>query len=173
MTLLIEAWNKSECVLVHTINNESALYLIAGIYLMMRFKWSVNKVIDYLCVKQPWFYIVPQFHKALCLLEDLLRLKYQNEVTGDWELNREMSKHETIITHTFINTRIPPIEYKMRNNLDTSIPRNNRNANQKSNTYNNVDGSNKKTTKILWADLANDKKPLTEIIVNKIIDHGK
>lgn len=151
-------------------------------YLMMRFKWTVNKAIEYIWVKQPWFYIVPQLHKALCLLEDLLRLKHRGEVTGDWDLNRQMNKQETIITHTFINTRIPPLENNkqggfkdkktIRSNIESTVPKNNRNSSKKSNTYNeNIDGCIKAKTRILWADLAKNKRPLAEIIDSDEIDH--
>ena len=106
LNLLIQVLNKSEWVLVHGISNGSVIYLVAGIYLMMRFKWTINKTIDYLWVKQPWFYIAPHFHKALCFLEDTLKAKYKTEISGSWDLNRKMKKQEQIITHTFINTRI-------------------------------------------------------------------
>ena len=57
-----------------------------------------------------------------------------------------MNKQEKIITYTFINTRIPYLENDKQSdpndnkmiqyNIESTVPKNNRNSNQKSNTYN-------------------------------------
>lgn len=177
--------NKSECVLVHGINNESVLYLVAGIFLMMKFRWTARKAIEYMCIKQPCFYIVPQFQNVLQLLEDLLKLKYNNEISDEWNLANVKTKDEMIVTNTFINTRIYPIEETagqgdtnsntFRQKLENNIPPNNRNIGQKSSTYNNPvnDGPQKQSTRLKWRDQDVSKKPLIEIIVNKALDKAK
>ena len=116
---------------------------------MMKFKWTVNKVLDYLCVKQPCFYIVPQYHHVLQLLENLLKMKFKEDVSEEWNLARIKTKEEMIITNTYLNTRILPEEEKkeieeeekesitFREQIESSMPRNNRNIENKSSTYNN------------------------------------
>ena len=42
----------------------------------------------------------------MLFVEDLIKDKFKNEVCGSWDLNKKMKRHELIITHTFINTRI-------------------------------------------------------------------
>lgn len=97
-------------------------------------------------MKQPCFYIVPQFHNVLQLLEDLLKLKYNNEISDEWDLSKVKSKDEMIVTNTYINTRIyPPAEESkdipsntFRKQIENNMPPNNRNVSQKSSTYNNA-----------------------------------
>jgi len=125
------------------------IYLVACIYLMMKFKWAVKKAIEYLCVKQPCFYLAQQFFNFLRVLEDFLKMKYKDEVNYDWDVSRKMAKQELIITHTYINTRIAPIEKQdgaendntVKARIETSVPKNNRNSNQKVNTYDKVKDS--------------------------------
>lgn len=129
---------------------------------MMKFKWSVNKAIDYLCVKQPCFYIVPQFLKILNLLEDLLKVKYPDELSNQWDYSKVKTKDEMLITNTYINTRIYPNEENkkveemnpstFRKEMEIKIPKNNRNENQKSSTFSSESLVQKPTTKIRWRD---------------------
>ncbi|CAI2359594.1 unnamed protein product [Moneuplotes crassus] len=159
-----QSLKKSECVLIHCINNESILYLVAGLFLMLKFKWSVNKAIQYMCLKQPCFYIVPQYYKALQKLENLMRTKYQEDVSDVWDLHKIRSKEEMVITNTYINTRIAPgnnlaqpaEEEKesstFREQLQNNVPQNNRNLNQKSSTYNNEIKASKPTSRIKFKE---------------------
>ena len=168
---------KSEWVLVHGISNGSVIYLVAGIYLMMRFKWTVNKAIEYLWVKQPWFYIAPHFHKALYFLEGIIKSKNSSEISGTWDLTREMKKQEQIITHTFINTRIasePPqrenIDLEIKSKIESNIPSSNRNQKPRINSFSENDGNKRR---IQWMDQGKDRLPLAQVIVNKHHGYGK
>lgn len=158
-----QSLKKSECVLVHGINNESVLYLVAGIFLMMKFKWSVNKSIQYLWIKQPWFYIVPQYYQILQQLEGVMRARNPEEITEEWDLNKIRTKEEMIITNTYINTRLAPEEgddnkeeekdsNTFREQIQTQMPKNNRNLNQKSSTYSNEIKTTKPTTRIRFRE---------------------
>ena len=90
------------------------------------------------------------------------------------------SKEEMIITNTYINTRIPPEEEKkqveeekdpstFRKQLENNIPKNNRNVNQKSSTYNNELKSVKPTTKIKWREQLQGKKNLLFYFIFQIL----
>lgn len=141
---------------------------------MMKFKWSVNKAIDYLCVKQPCFYLVPQFLKVLNLLEDMLKLKYPEELSNQWDYSKVSTKDEMLITNTYINTRIfPNEEIKKEEGIDSNtyrkeiegkMPKNNRNVNQKSSTFNSDSVVPKPTTKIRWRDQVENNKPIQDLI---------
>lgn len=115
----------------------------------------------------------------LQLLEDLLKLKYNGEVSDEWDLTKVKNKEEMIITNTYVNTRIYPIDEaqndidqkSFRNQIETNMPKNNRNAATKSNTFNSTGKEESKQTpgtRLIWKDQAGVNKSLTEVIVNKI-----
>jgi len=58
------------------------------------------------------------------LLEDLLKLKYNNEISDDWNLTKVKNKEEMIITNTYVNTRIAPSEESKQGEVDANTYRN-------------------------------------------------
>lgn len=121
--------------------------MVAGIYLMLKFKWTVIKTIQYICIKQPCFYIVPQYHAVLQTLENNLCKKFPDQVTNEWDPEKAEldNKQHLYITNTYLNTRIAldsqsGEDEKIQNSngameeIQKRIPRNNRNMNIKSNT---------------------------------------
>ena len=54
--------------------------------------------------------------------------------------------------------------------MDVGSTKNNRNQNQKSNTFIDADPN---ARRIKWIDQSKEKVPLAEVIVNKYLDHGK
>lgn len=100
-------------------------------------------------------------------------------MSDEWDLTKVKNKEEIIISNTYINTRIYPTEEtpsdidqkSFRGQIETNLPKNNRNVAQKSNTYNstgNEESKQKSGTRLKWQDQTGGQKSLIEVIVNKI-----
>jgi hypothetical protein len=110
-----------------------------------------------------------------------MKLKYPDEISDQWDYSKVKTKDEMIITNTYINTRIFSNENNKeedkdsntyRKEIESKMPVNNRNVNQKSSTYNNDPGLPNPSTKIRWRDQINENKSLYEVI-GKVENNSK
>lgn len=107
--------------------------------------------------------------------------KWPDEITNDWDPERakEDSKQHWYITNTYLNTRLGldsanQEEAKIdaaafKDKIQDNMPKNNRNVNMKSSTFNNTNKAEPEEQKrgIKWVDHVNEKRKLFEVIVDK------
>jgi hypothetical protein len=120
-----------------------------------------------------------------------MKLKYPDQISDQWDYSKVKTKDEMTITNTYINTRIFSNENNKeedndddndndkdkdtntyRKEIESKMPANNRNVNQKSSTYNNDPVIPNPNTKLRWRDQINENKSLYEVI-GKVENNSK
>ena len=104
--------------------------------------------------------------------------KYPDQVTNEWDPAhaKQDSKQHLYITNTYLNTKLALEANSEDKKLDAAgiqdqlqgkVPKNNRNINMKSNTYNDKAKKEEGKGSIRWVDQATDKPQLYDVIVDK------
>ena len=95
---------EGEGLLAHSFKGQNRVCLVVIIYLMKKYKWSLNKSMDYLKSKKNDVEIVPYFYIQLVKFEE--RLKQRGELSNDipWPSTYLLKdREETLICNTYIN----------------------------------------------------------------------
>ena len=95
---------EGEGLLAHSFKGQNRVCLVVIIYLMKKYKWSLNKSMDYLKSKKNDVEIVPYFYIQLVKFEE--RLKQRGELSSDipWPSTYLLKdREETLICNTYIN----------------------------------------------------------------------
>ena len=95
---------EGEGLLAHSFKGQNRVCIVVLIYLMKKYKWSLNKSMDYLKSKKNDVEIVPYFYNQLIKFEE--RLKKRGELSNDipWPSTFLLNdKEETLICNTYIN----------------------------------------------------------------------
>ena len=95
---------EGEGLLAHSFKGQNRVCIVVLIYLMKKYKWSLNKSMDYLKSKKNDVDIVPYFYRQLIKFEE--RLKKRGELSNDipWPSTFLLNdKEETLICNTYIN----------------------------------------------------------------------
>ena len=124
---------KGEGLLAHSLKGQNRVCIVVLIYLMKKYKWSLNKSLQYLKSKKQDVEIPIFFFEQLKQFE--IRLKTRGELTYDvpWEFEGLKDPEEKLLRNTYLNG------VKQEN-------KNNNNNNPKINT-------NKNMRHIMWADI--------------------
>ena len=95
---------EGEGLLAHSFKGQNRVCIVVLIYLMKKYKWSLNKSMDYLKSKKNDVDIVPYFYMQLIKFEE--RLKKRGELNNDipWPSTYLLNdKEETLICNTYMN----------------------------------------------------------------------
>ena len=95
---------EGEGLLAHSFKGQNRVCIVVLIYLMKKYKWSLNKSMDYLKSKKNDVEIVPYFYIQLVKFEE--RLKQRGELNNDipWPSTYLLKdKDETLICNTYMN----------------------------------------------------------------------
>lgn len=87
-----------ESVIVHGIGTQNTSFLVAIIYLMQKFRWTLKKSFEYLLMKRPVLTLDPHIAMLLQGLEHHLTQIY-GELSDDWENLRMNATWEEILAH--------------------------------------------------------------------------
>ena len=95
---------EGEGLLAHSFKGQNRVCLVVLIYLMKKYKWSLNKSLDYLKSKKNDVDIVPYFYAQLVKFEE--RLRKRGELNSDipWPSTFLLKdKDEKLICNTYMN----------------------------------------------------------------------
>ena len=95
---------EGEGLLAHSFKGQNRVCIVVLIYLMKKYKWSLNKSLDYLKSKKNDVEIVPYFYIQLVKFEE--RLRKRGELSNDipWPSTYLLKdKDETLICNTYMN----------------------------------------------------------------------
>ena len=120
---------KGEGILAHSFKGQDRVCIVVLIYLMKKYKWSLNKSMQYLKSKKQDVDIPSFFFEQLKNFEN--RLKQRGELTRDipWEFEDLPDPEEKLLRNTYLN------------GVKIEIKNNNLNPNRKNNLR-----------RIMWAD---------------------
>ena len=120
---------KGEGILAHSFKGQDRVCIVVLIYLMKKYKWSLNKSMQYLKSKKQDVDIPSFFFEQLQNFEN--RLKQRGELTRDipWEFEDLPDPEEKLLRNTYLN------------GVKIEIKNNNLNPNRKNNLR-----------RIMWAD---------------------
>ena len=134
---------EGEGLLAHSFKGQNRVCIVVLIYLMKKYKWSLNKSMDYLKSKKNDVEIVPYFYMQLIKFEE--RLKKRGELNNDipWPSTFLLNdKEEALICNTYMN----------------GLPA------EKDNFQNNKNNNNEVVRHIIWNDENPSQKGPLEII---------
>ena len=105
-----------EGILAHSFNGKNRVCIVALIYLMKKYKWSLPKSLQYLKSKKNDVEITNYFYIQLENFQKRLILK--GELTRDipWEFENLIDDEEKLLRNTYINGLPPNIEVKENEN---------------------------------------------------------
>ena len=131
---------KGEGLLAHSFKGQNRVCIVVLIYLMKKYKWSLNKSMQFLKSKKQDVDIPIYFFEQLKQFEN--RLKSRGELTVDipWEYEGLKDPEEKLLRNTYLNG--VKIEIKNDNkDINNNLLNNNMNIN-----------GNKNIRHIMWAD---------------------
>ena len=111
---------EGEGLLAHSFKGQNRVCIVVLIYLMKKYKWSLNKSMDYLKSKKNDVEIVPYFYKQIIKFEE--RLKKRGELNNDipWPSTFLLNdKEETLICNTYMNG-LPAEKDNFQNNKNNN-----------------------------------------------------
>ena len=128
-----------EGLLAHSFRGQDRVCIVALIYLMKKYKWSLNKSMEYLKSKKQDIDIPEYFFVQLQNFES--RLKNRRELTRDipWEFGNLIDSEEKLLRNTYMNGLKPKI-------------------------INNINKFKDNKRHIIWADINNFQKMPTEVV---------
>ena len=101
---------EGEGLLAHSFKGQNRVCIVVIIYLMKKYRWSLNKSMEYLKSKKKDVDITPYFYKQLCNLEK--RLLKRNEINIKdipWEFSNLKNPEEKLLRNTYMNGLHQPI----------------------------------------------------------------
>ena len=131
---------KGEGILAHSFKGQDRVCIVVLIYLMKKYKWSLNKSLQYLKSKKQDVDIPSFFFEQLKNFENRLRQRGELTVDTPWEFEGLTDPEEKLLRNTYLNG----------NKIE--IKNNNLNQNRKNNLRH-----------IMWADTNPYQKSLLEL----------
>ena len=112
---------KGEGVLAHSFKGQDRVCIVVLIYLMKKYKWSLNKSMQLLKSKKQDVDIPIYFFEQLKNFEN--RLKQRGELTRDipWEFENLIDPEEKLLRNTYLNG----LKFEVSNNDDSNNGKNN------------------------------------------------
>ncbi len=109
-----EACGEQNGVLVHSVRGQSRACCVLSIYLMMKFKWTLLKSLEFVNSRRPNLEIRASFLQQLSAWER--RTREQNPKRTDWwnELFHEQPENtdeEMLLRNTFLNAQMQPVNF--------------------------------------------------------------
>jgi hypothetical protein len=101
---------EGEGILAHSFKGQNRVCIVVIIYLMKKYRWSLNKSMEYLKSKKKDVDITPYFYKQLSNLEK--RLLKRNEINIKdipWEFSNLKNPEEKLLRNTYMNGLQQPI----------------------------------------------------------------
>ena len=101
---------EGEGLLAHSFKGQNRVCIVVIIYLMKKYRWSLNKSMEYLKSKKKDVDITPYFYKQLSNLEK--RLLKRNEINIKdipWEFSNLKNPEEKLLRNTYMNGLQQPI----------------------------------------------------------------
>ena len=136
-----ESYLRGEGLLIHSVKGKDRCCIVAIIYLMKKYYWSVNKSIDFLKSKKEDIEIEPYFIQQLIAYEERLS-KITNIKTINWNDITFKDNDEKLLRNTYING----LPVKQLNNYGIDEINNNYNKEEDSSSL-----IKKKNIHISWA----------------------
>ncbi len=112
---------EGEGLLAHSFKGQNRVCIVVLIYLMKKYKWSLNKSLDYLKSKKNDVEIVPYFFIQLVKFEE--RLRQRGELSNDipWPSTFLLKdKDEALICNTYMNGLPSEKENLAKNNMNNT-----------------------------------------------------
>jgi protein-tyrosine phosphatase len=97
-----------ESVLIHSVRGQGRCICVAAVYLMKKFRWALQKTLEFLASRRPDIEIRPSFMQQLIEVERRL-VKQSAGASSNWnELSEEMNleSEELLLRNTFMNARM-------------------------------------------------------------------
>ena len=92
-----------ESVIIHGIGTQNTSFLVAMIYIMQKFKWTLKKSFEYLLMKWPVLTLNPHIAMLLQGLENHLTQIF-GELSDDWDnLSMNATQEEVLAHNTHTN----------------------------------------------------------------------
>ena len=115
MSFIEKSLHEGEGLLVHSFKGQNRACLIALIYLMKKYKWSLLKSMQYLKSKKNDVNIMPNFYAQLEKYQQ--RLIQRGELSRDipWEFENLIDDEEKLMRNTYMNG-LPPDKLIDKNN---------------------------------------------------------
>ena len=112
---------KGEGILAHSLKGQNRVCIVVLIYLMKKYKWSLNKSMEYLKSKKQDVDIPIYFFEQLKNFEN--RLRQRGELTRDipWEFEGLNDPEEKLLRNTYLNG----IKVAINNNITPNRGKNN------------------------------------------------
>lgn len=98
-----QSLDKGESVLVHSFRGQSRCVTVLTAYLMRRYKWTLNKALQYVQSRREDIAIKPAFHRQLMAFER--RLAMTADLSSDWESPPADAGDDLIMYNTFLNSK--------------------------------------------------------------------
>lgn len=98
-----QSLDKGESVLVHSSRGQSRCVTVLTAYLMRRYKWTLNKALQYVQSRREDIAIKPAFHRQLMAFER--RLAMTADLSSDWESPPDDAGDDLIMYNTFLNSK--------------------------------------------------------------------
>lgn len=102
------ALEKGESVLIHSVRGKSRCVTILAAYLMKKFKWKLNKALQFLQSRRSDVAIKAAFHRQLISFERRLALSV--DLSSNWDIpppsNGSCSMDHLIMFNTYINSQV-------------------------------------------------------------------
>ena len=102
-----QALDKGESVLVHSLRGQSRCVTILTAYLMKKYRWTLNKALQYVQSRRDDIALKPAFHRQLLSFERRLGMAY--ELSSGWDVPPSpSSEHDDLILfNTYLNSQHP------------------------------------------------------------------
>lgn len=115
------ALEKGESVLIHSVRGKSRCVTILAAYLMKKFKWKLNKALQFLQSRRSDVAIKAAFHRQLISFERRLALSV--DLSSNWDIpppsNGSCSMDHLIMFNTYINSQVGAKAQAVFNNSKT------------------------------------------------------
>ena len=131
---------KGEGLLAHSFKGQNRVCIVVLIYLMKKYKWSLNKSMQFLKSKKQDVDIPIYFFEQLKLFENRLKSRGELGVDIPWEYEGLKDPEEKLLRNTYLN------------GVKFEIKKDNRNNNNNLLSSNMKINGNKNMRHIMWAD---------------------
>lgn len=103
-----KALQNGESVLIHSVRGQGRCICVAAVYLMKKFRWALQKTLEFLASRRPDIEIRPSYMQQLIEVERRF-VKQASGASTNWnELSEEMQleSEELLLRNTFMNARM-------------------------------------------------------------------
>lgn len=98
-----DSFIRGEGLLAHSVKGQNRVCIVVLIYLMKKFKWNVNKSLEYLRSKKQDVEIPNYFFSQIVLFESRLMKKGEGIKTIPWSVENLADPEERLLRNTYVN----------------------------------------------------------------------